>query len=113
VVAYNGQNYADHGHGVQYRDNPYRGNLWYEGLPPPASVCSPSYMYHAPPLLTSAPLKSLEGQYTHEPNPSTIGYPPPGNAEHIFAARGPPREEHYYIPPAHVPVCYLHILRTV
>jgi hypothetical protein len=83
VAAYNGQNYADHGHGAQYRDNSYRGNLWYEGLPPPAS--------------------SLEGQYTHEPNPSTIGYPPPGNAEHMFAAHGPPRGEHYYIPPAHVP----------
>jgi hypothetical protein len=68
-------------------------------------------MYHLPPLLTAS-LKSLEGQYTHEPNPSTIGYPPPGNAEHMFAAHGPPRGEHYYIPPAHVPVCYLHILRT-
>jgi hypothetical protein len=59
-------------------------------------MCTP------PPLLTSAPLKSLEGQYTHELNPS-IGYPPPGNAEHMFAAPDPSHEEHY-MPPARVPV---------
>lgn len=68
-------------------------------------------MYHLPPLLTSAPLKSLEGQYTHEPD-SGIGYPPPGNAEHMFVAPDPSHEEHY-MPVARVSIRYLHILRTV
>lgn len=79
-AAYNGQNYADYGPGAQYRDDLDRGNLWYERPPPPAA--------------------SLEGQYTHEQNPN-IGYPPPGNGEHMFAAPDPPRGEHY-MPPAHV-----------
>jgi hypothetical protein len=110
---HNDQNYADYGPGAQYRDNLFRGDPWYEGLPPLASVSSYFYVYHAHPLLTSAPLKSLEGQYTHKPNPSIIGDGPTGNAEHMFAARGPRRGEHYYIPPAHVHVRNFHILHRV
>ena len=71
-----------------------------EGLPPPAAVGSHLYVYQrALPLLTSASLKNLQGQYTHQTNPN-IGYPAPGNAQgmmHDCPSRG-----QYYIPPAHV-----------
>jgi hypothetical protein len=100
--AYNGTNYADYEHSAQYRDNPYRDNMWYEGLPPPAAVGCHLYVYQcALPLLTSASLKNLEGQYTHPTNPN-IGYPAPGNAQPMVVpqAPGPSRQE--YIPPANV-----------
>ncbi|KAH9037932.1 hypothetical protein EDB84DRAFT_1480001 [Lactarius hengduanensis] len=69
-----------HGHWPPYHDNQYHGNLWYEGLPPPAA--------------------NLEGQYTHQRNPN-VGYPVPasGDAQYMHVP-GPPRGESY-IPPAH------------
>ncbi|KAF8274317.1 hypothetical protein EI94DRAFT_850317 [Lactarius quietus] len=68
-------------HQPDYRDNLHRGNLWYQGPQPPAT--------------------SLGDQYTYQTNPS-IGYPPPGNAEHMFVAPGPSSGE-YHIPPARDP----------
>ncbi|KAF8274319.1 hypothetical protein EI94DRAFT_1714164 [Lactarius quietus] len=79
-AAYNGPTYADYGHGIQYRDNPHRGNLWHEGPLPPATT-------------------HLEGQYTYQAN-SRVGFPPPGNAEHTFVAPGPSRGEYHIVPPA-------------
>ncbi|KAH9081445.1 hypothetical protein EDB83DRAFT_2512312 [Lactarius deliciosus] len=65
-----------HGHWPPYHDNQYHGNLWYEGLPPPAA--------------------NLERQYTHQRNPD-VGYPVPGDAQYMHV---PPRGASY-IPPAH------------
>ncbi|KAH9017821.1 hypothetical protein EDB85DRAFT_2014787 [Lactarius pseudohatsudake] len=93
VGTYHGPNYAVHG---QHCDGPYRDNLWSEGAPPPAM--------------------NSEGQYVHQRHPN-IGYPHPGNPQHVLVPPGPSRGE-YYIPPAHVrslslSFCYLHILYVV
>lgn len=52
------------------------------------------------PLLTSASLKNLEGQYAHQGDPN-VGYAPPGNAQNYLAVPVPPHIE-YNMPPAHV-----------
>ncbi|KAI9444602.1 hypothetical protein H4582DRAFT_1910156 [Lactarius indigo] len=78
-----GANYASsyHGHWPPCHDNQYRGNLWYQGPPPPAA--------------------NLEGQHTyHWQRSSNVAHPAPGGAQYLHGPPGHPHGE-FYIPPTH------------
>jgi hypothetical protein len=94
-------NYTVYG---QHRYDLYHDNLWYgsEG-PPPSAVCFCSYVYQRVlTLLTSPSLKNLERQHAYQTNPNVnIGYPNPGNVQHMPVPPGPSHIEHN-IPLAHV-----------
>ncbi len=113
--ANHGPNSANYGYWAQYRDNPYRDNLWYEGPPPSAAVGYHLYAYQSAPLVDVSFSEELGGTI-HLSNKPEYRLPLFRKCTtHAFPSWPVPRRVQHTtgLRTFSLRLCYLHIIRTV